>query len=69
MKDKLILSFYVDIRGMEDPNQIASYVEQVKGIVYEQLDPNKDGDVAIFFFPIKGESRIECVNPVLVTEK
>ena len=69
MKDKLILSFYVDTRGITDPSQVGAYLEQVKSIVDRQIDPEGTGEAAAFFFPIQGESRVECINPVLVTEQ
>ncbi len=32
-------------------------------------DSDGKGDVVAFYFPIEGESKVECINPVLVTEQ
>ncbi len=69
MKDKLILSFYIDIRGLGEASQVGEYLEQVKGVINSQLDSDGKGDVVAFYFPIEGESKVECINPVLVTEQ
>ena len=61
---KLILSFYIDSRDVNS-EELVQYVDSVK----KQFSSLDDSSVAMFFIPIKGESRIECVNPVLVTEE
>ena len=68
MKDKLILSFYIDIREVED-HSVQNYLNQVKEDMSNQIASQGDDGVMAFFIPIKGESRIDCVNPVLVTEE
>lgn len=69
MKDKLILSFYIDIRGVGEASRVGEYLEQVKDVINSQLDSDGKGDVVAFYFPIEGESKVECINPVLVTEQ
>lgn len=69
----MILCFYIDIRDMEGAAgaDVQNYIGQVKQAMSEQIAGQGDGanDVVAFFIPIKGESRIECINPVLVTEQ
>ena len=64
----MILSFYIDIRDV-DEGGIHQYLDQVKQAMSHQIGEQGSNDVVAFFVPIKGESRIECVNPVLVTEQ
>jgi hypothetical protein len=66
MKDKLILSFYIDIRDV-DNEEVQQYLNHVKDAMYGQM--KGESDVMAFFIPIRGESRIECVNPVLIMEE
>ena len=68
MKDKMILVFYVDIRDIENQGDMQEYLNTLKNTVSNQVEGDGE-DTMIFFVPIKGESKVECVNPVLVTEK
>lgn len=65
----MILSFYIDIRDLGGPGEIAEYIGQVKQAMSSQIGEQGSDDIVAFFVPIKGESRIECINPVLVTEQ
>ena len=64
LSGKLILAFYIDRRGV-DQVDLAEFVNDVKS----RFSSLNDSSVAMFFIPIDGDSRIECVNPVLVTEQ
>ncbi len=64
-----MLSFYVDIRGIETPSVVQKYLNQVKDVINMQIDPKGEGEVVAFYFPIQGDSKVECINPVLVTEQ
>jgi hypothetical protein len=68
MKDKLILSFYVDTRDKEE-HEIVPYLNQVKEAMHNQMESSGGEGAMALFIPIKGESRVECINPVLVTEE
>lgn len=59
MKDceKLILVFYVDIRGI-DEIYAPKYMEDVKNAF------KLDDSIITIFIPIKGNSKIECLNSV-----
>ena len=65
MKDKLILSFYIDIRDIDFTDTL-EYLNEVKRGMSSQID---DNGVTAFFIPIKGETKIECINPVLIMEE
>ena len=65
----MILSFYIDIRDLNGPEEMQEYIGQVKQAMASQIGEQGSDDIVAFFVPIKGESRIECVNPVLVTEQ
>jgi len=61
--EKIILVHYINIGDMN--NDISKTMEQV----IEKLTPKED-DIISYFIPIrKGETRIECINPKLVSEE
>lgn len=60
--NKPILVSYLDVRGMSH-QQSNEYMQRVRRIVeYEE-------NIFHYLIPIKGETRVECVNPVLATEE
>ena len=62
--EKIILVHYINI-GYMDNNDGSKTMEQV----IEKLTPKED-DIISYFIPIrKGETRIECINPKLVSEE
>jgi hypothetical protein len=62
--DRIILVFYVDI-GNISPEDCQTYLSRVNDSV---LIP--DDNIIQYIIPIRGEnSRIECLNPKLVTEQ
>jgi len=66
MKNQLIICFYVGVGDM-DQNDIPAHVESIKKANAQLFTDN--GAVA-FFVPISGNnSKIECINPVLVTDE
>jgi hypothetical protein len=62
-KDKLLLACYIDIRGLDDTDA-AQYIAETAAY----MNKNEDGDdsVEMIVIPIRGESRVECINPVIV---
>ena len=68
MKDKMILSFYIDTRGI-DNSDMGAYLDSVRQAMSSQIEGQGSDDIIVFFIPIEGESRVECINPVLVTEE
>lgn len=72
MRDRMILCFYIDIRDV-DQNNLNQHLNSVKEAMAASMNRNlkegEENDVMAFFIPVYSESRIECVNPVLVTEQ
>lgn len=59
--NKLILIFYIGIGNLED-NVIDDYMNSL----YRSF-PVED-DIIKYFIPYNGETKIECLNPKLVTD-
>lgn len=58
--EQLILVCYVDISGLNDRD-----AREVLERVHNQIpDPS---DILHYIVPIKGENRIECINPKLIS--
>jgi len=62
--EPLILVFYLDRGLWQDRQMVATYGENVK----KYFDSTGD-DVRLFFLPTDNEERIECINPVYITEQ
>lgn len=62
--EPLIMVFYLDRGLWEDRQMVATYGENVK----KYFDSTGD-DVRLFFLPTDNEERIECINPVYITEQ
>ena len=64
-KDKLILVAYINI-GFIHIEDVSSYLEQSAKI----LRDGTDDSVLLYIIPVRGhESRLECINPKLVSEE
>ncbi len=64
-KDKLILAAYINIGGINDADVPAFIMEAVNN-----LKPKEDDSILFYAIPVRGEeSRLECVNPKLVSEE
>lgn len=61
--DKIILVCYVDI-SMMDNEDVPMYMNEVAAILKREND-----QILHYLVPIKSESRIECLNPKLVSEE
>lgn len=61
-KYPLITVFYIDKTYLTN-SFLTSYSTMVNDIIME-----KDANVLAFFVPTDGESRIECINPIMVKE-
>jgi len=59
-KDKLILVHYIDTGNLNN-SEIPTFVEKVS----KKISSDKDEHLS-YFIPIKGESRVECINPKLI---
>ncbi len=59
-KDKLILVHYIDTGNLIN-SEIPTFTEKVA----KKISSDKD-EYLTYFIPIKGESRVECINPKLI---
>lgn len=62
--EPLILVFYLDETNFVQQEMMKSYSENVK----RYFDDNGD-NVRLFFIPTKGHEKIECINPVYLTDR
>ena len=64
-KDKLILVAYINISGLSDAD-VSSFLTETA----HNLRPKEDGSSLFYVIPVRGEeSRLECINPKLVSEE
>lgn len=64
-KDKLILVAYINVGGIHDADVSAFLTETANN-----LKPKEDDSILFYVIPVRGEeSRLECVNPKLVSEE
>jgi hypothetical protein len=59
----LILVFYLDAEMMQNQQIIQPFAESVN-LMIEQ----KNSNMMAFFLPTTGEERVECINPVMLSE-
>mgnify|MGYP003660557461 CR=1 FL=1 len=59
-KDKLILVHYINTGNLIN-TEIPTFIEKA----VKKISSDKDEHLS-YFIPIKGESRVECINPKLV---
>jgi len=62
--EALILVFYLDESNFSQQDLLKAYSENVK----RYFDENGD-NVRLFFIPTKGQEKIECVNPIYLTDR
>ena len=64
-KDKTILIAYINVSGVNDSDLSAFLQEAVNN-----LKPEEDDSILFYAVPVRGEeSRLECINPKLVSEE
>ncbi len=62
--NNIILVFYIDIRNVPS-RDLRHYMNLVK----QQVAPLTPDNITMFFIPIlSGDSRVECVNPKVISE-
>jgi len=62
MKYPLITVFYIE-KSYLDSDFLSSFSTMVNNLIIE-----KNANMLAFFVPTDGESRIECINPMMVKE-
>lgn len=64
-KDKLILVAYINISGISDAD-VSSFLMEAT----HNLKPEEDDSILFYIIPVRGEeSRLECINPKLVSKE
>ena len=59
----LVIVFYLDEDMMRQPEIITPFAESVNSML-----AHKEANALAFFIPTKGEERVECINPVIMSE-
>lgn len=59
----LILVFYLDAEMMQNQQIIQPFAESVNHMIEQ-----KNSNMMAFFLPTTGEERVECINPVMLSE-
>jgi len=59
----LILVFYLDAEMMRNPEIIQPFAESVNYMIEQ-----KNANMMAFFLPTTGEEKVECINPVMLSE-
>jgi len=60
----LVLNFYIDRETLSNPSITKEFIDGVNYYINE-----KEYNVMAFFLPTDGVERIECINPVIASEK
>ena len=64
-KDKTILVAYINVIGVKD-SELSAFIMEADN----NLKPKEDDSILFYVIPVRGEeSRLECVNPKLVSEE
>ena len=64
MIDKIILVFYINTNNLPT-NDVSDYIDEIIKMLHDEEEEKK---VKKYFIPIDdGESRIECINPKVIT--
>jgi hypothetical protein len=61
--NKIILVHYINVGNLKT-NDVQQYLEKVKNALFI-----KNKDIINYIIPVKSETRIECLNPKLVSDE
>jgi hypothetical protein len=63
--EKIILVHYINIANI-DGNDVSKIMEDV----VKKLSPKEEDNIISYWIPVReGESRVECINPKLVSQE
>ncbi len=63
--EKIILVHYINV-GNIDGNDVSKIMEDV----VKKLSPKEEDNIISYWIPVReGESRVECINPKLVSQE
>jgi hypothetical protein len=64
-KEKIILIHYINVGNIDD-NDVS---EMMKNVV-NKFSPKEEDNIISYWIPVReGETRVECINPKLVSEE
>jgi hypothetical protein len=64
-KEKIILIHYINV-GNIDGNDVS----EMMGNVVNKFSPKEEDNIISYWIPVReGETRVECINPKLVSEE
>ena len=64
-KEKIILIHYINV-GNIDGNNVSEMMENV----VNKFSPKEEDNIISYWIPVReGETRVECINPKLVSEE
>jgi hypothetical protein len=64
-KEKIILIHYINV-GNIDGNNVSEMMENV----VKKFSPKEEDNIISYWIPVReGETRVECINPKLVSEE
>ena len=64
-KEKIILIHYINV-GNIDGNDVSEMMENV----VNKFSPKEEDNIISYWIPVReGETRVECINPKLVSEE
>jgi hypothetical protein len=64
-KEKIILIHYINL-GNIDSNDVSEMMENV----VNKFSPKEEDNIISYWIPVReGETRVECINPKLVSEE
>ena len=64
-KEKIILIHYINV-GNIDGNNVSKMMENV----VNKFSPKEEDNIISYWIPVReGETRVECINPKLVSEE
>jgi len=64
-KEKIILIHYINVSNI-DSNDVSKMIEEV----INKFSPKEEDNIISYWIPVReGETRVECINPKLVSEE
>lgn len=65
VEEKIILIFYINVGNVDDID-VSTYINEIA----DNFKPNKGDEMIHYYIPIRdGETRVECINPKLVSDE
>jgi len=62
INDKIILIFYIDVRHIDD-DDLNQYLHDVSKVI------SNNDNIINYIMPVMSDTKVECLNPKIVTEE